>query len=167
MTRKQRTFVAEYLIDLNATKAAERAGYSKRTANEQGARLLANVSVSAAIAEEQAARFQKLGITADAVLKELAVLGFSNMADYITVGANGDVKVELSKLTREQAAAIASVEVDEDENGVKRTRFRLCDKRAALVDLGKHLKLFTDKVEHAVDPGKQLTELLDALIGAE
>jgi phage terminase small subunit len=161
LTNKQKTFVMEYLIDLNATKAAERAGYSKKTAQVQGSRLLTNVMVSAAISETQSKRFQKLGITAERVLDELALLGFANMMDYITVGTNGEAKVDLSRLTREQAAAIGEIAVEEftertgeDEAGkptyenVKRTRFKLTDKRAALVDLGRHLKLFTDKVEY-------------------
>ncbi len=160
LTNKQQTFVMEYLIDLNATKAAERAGYSKKTATVQGARLLTNVKVAAEISALQSRRFQKLSITVERVLDELALLGFANMLDYITVGANGEAKVDLSKLTRDQAAAIGEISVEEFtertgeyEDGkptfenVKRTRFKLTDKRAALVDLGKHLKLFTDRVE--------------------
>jgi phage terminase small subunit len=111
MTPKQKLFVAEYQIDLNATKAAERAGYSRKTANEQGARLLANVSVSSAIAKEHSKRIEKLEITADRVLRELALIGFSNMLDYIAVGENGAIRVDLSELTREKAAAISEVTI--------------------------------------------------------
>lgn len=71
MTPKQERFVREYLIDLNATKAAERAGYSPKTANEQGARLLANVSIRAAVAMAQAERAVRTQIDADYVLKGL------------------------------------------------------------------------------------------------
>lgn len=157
LTMKQRTFVLEYLVDLNATKAAERAGYSKKTAQEQGSRLLSNVMVSAEIAARQSQRFQRLEITADRVLQELALIAFSNMLDYIRVCADGSTRVDFSKLTREQAAAIGEITVEEfmertgeGEDGlekVKRVKFKLNDKRAALVDLGKHLKLFTEKVE--------------------
>lgn len=63
MTRKQDRFVKEYLIDLNATQAAIRAGYSPKTANEQGARLLANVSVQEAIAKAMAERSKRTGIS--------------------------------------------------------------------------------------------------------
>jgi phage terminase small subunit len=161
LSPKQKMFVSEYLIDLNATKAAERAGYSKKTAKQQGARLLTNVDVSSAIAAKQATRLQKADITAERVLNELALLGFANMMDYITVGGNGEARVDLSKLTREQAAAISEITVEEytertlegdNESGfekVKRTKFKLTDKRGALVDLGRHLKLFTDRVEHS------------------
>lgn len=70
LTPKQAAFVAEYLIDLNATQAATRAGYSARTANEQGARLLANASVQAAIQAKQTARAERLDITADDLVKQ-------------------------------------------------------------------------------------------------
>lgn len=72
LTPKQEQFCREYLIDLNATQAAIRAGYSEKTANEQGARLLANVSVSSTIAKLRADREQRTEITADWVLKEAA-----------------------------------------------------------------------------------------------
>jgi phage terminase small subunit len=157
---KAKLFAAEYLIDLNATKAAERAGYSPRTAQQQGSRLLLNVVVQTAIQDAMDNRAEKLGISAERVLNELALLGFANMLDYIKVGENGATKVDLSKLTRDQAAAISEITVEEftertgeDAKGkptfenVKRTKFKLTDKRAALVDLGRHLKLFTDKVE--------------------
>jgi phage terminase small subunit len=160
LTPKQKRFVVEYLVDLNATKAAERAGYSKKTANEQGSRLLANVSVSSAIATKQEKRLLELEITGERVLNELALLGFSNMLDYICVGENGAARVDLSKLTRDQAAAMQEITVEEftertgeDEDGkptfenMRRTKFKLTDKRGALVDLGRHLKLFTDKVQ--------------------
>jgi phage terminase small subunit len=160
LTVKQQFFVAEYLIDLNATKAAERAGYSKRTAASIGQENLNKPEISAAITEAQSKRFQRLEITAERVLVELALIAFSNMLDYITVGPNGMVRVDLSRLTRDQAAAISEITVEEftertgeDEDGkptfenVKRVKFKLSDKRGALVDLGKHLKLFTEKVE--------------------
>ncbi len=157
LTVKQRLFVREYLIDLNATKAAERAGYSASTARQQGARLLSNVDISAEIAAQQEQRFERLGITADAVLQELAKIAFSNMLDYITVTPTGAARVDLSKLTRDQAAAVGEITVEEftERTGegrdgfekVKRIKFKLSDKRGALVDLGRHLKLFTERVE--------------------
>ena len=72
LTAKQRLFVAEYLKDLNATQAAIRAGYSQKTANEQGARLLAHVSARKAIDEAMKARTQRLQRTADEVLRDIS-----------------------------------------------------------------------------------------------
>lgn len=154
---KQERFVAEYLIDLNATQAAIRAGYSPRSANEQGARLLAKASVAASVAEGKRAQVEKLGISAERVLRELSLIGFSNMADYMSVGSDGDPFLDFSALTRDQAAALTEVTVEDFKDGrgkdardVRKVKFKLADKRAALVDLGRHLKLFTDVVEHDV-----------------
>ncbi len=71
LTPKQQRFVEEYLIDLNATQAAIRAGYSPRTANEQGAQNLAKLSISEAIAEAQAKREERTQITQDYVLTNI------------------------------------------------------------------------------------------------
>jgi hypothetical protein len=71
MTPKQARFVDEFLVDLNATQAARRAGYSVRTANEQGARLLANASVAKAVQAAQAVRSERVQITQDDVLRGL------------------------------------------------------------------------------------------------
>jgi len=157
LTPKQARFVEEYLVDLNATQAASRAGYSPRTANEQGARLLAKASVSAAIQAAQAKRSERTEITADRVLTELAKLGFANMADYLKVGPSGDPILDFSALTRDQAAALVEVTVEdfvdgrgEDAREVKRVKFKLADKRAALVDLGRHLGMFINRNEHKI-----------------
>ncbi len=71
LTDRQEAFVAEYLIDLNATQAAIRAGYSEKTAQEQGSRLLSNVMVAEAIAEGASKRIRKAEITAQDVLEGL------------------------------------------------------------------------------------------------
>ena len=71
LTPKQARFIEEYLIDLNATQAAIRAGYSKKTANEQGAQLLAKLSIRQAVAEAQAIRSKRTEITQDEVIQGL------------------------------------------------------------------------------------------------
>ncbi len=71
LTPKQARFVEEYLLDLNATQAAIRAGYSKKTANEQGAQLLAKLSIRQAVAEAQAIRSERTEITQDEVIQGL------------------------------------------------------------------------------------------------
>lgn len=71
LTAKQERFIQEYLIDLNATQAAIRAGYSEKTANEQGARLLANVSVRTEIDKGIEKRSNKLGVDAEWVITRL------------------------------------------------------------------------------------------------
>lgn len=160
LTRRQQTFVAEYLKDLNATRAATAAGYSAKTAKAQGSRLLTNVNVAALIQAKHGARLEKLDVTADRVLGELAKLGFSNMMDYATIDKNGQADIDLTKLTRDQAAAIQEITVDTtggqgdgERRLVLRTKLKLAEKRGALELLGKHLKLFPNKIEVGGDDG--------------
>ena len=72
MTPKQQRFVDEYLIDLNATQAAIRAGYSEKTAQEQGSRLLSNVMVQKAVTEGQAEHADNCAVTVESLIAELA-----------------------------------------------------------------------------------------------
>lgn len=94
--------------------------------------------------EEENAKFD---ITAERVLQELAAIGFANMADYVAVDENGNPAPNFASVTRKQFAAVAEITIEDIETGQrigKRTKFKLLDKRAALVDLGKHLGLFKD-----------------------
>lgn len=81
LTDKQQAFVAEYLIDFNATKAADRAGYSKKTAGKQGTQLLAKSSISEAIEEAKKARQRRTEITQDKVIEEIAKYAFKEASD--------------------------------------------------------------------------------------
>jgi phage terminase small subunit len=117
---------------------------------------------------------EKLAITKERILAELARIGFANMQDYVQPTAAGDVVVNVSALSRDQAAAIQEVIVDyrtgggEDSKDVKRVRLKLHDKRAALVDLGKHLGLFVERrhvtTEHIDKPTDELTARLGAIV---
>lgn len=154
LTPKQERFVAEYLIDLNATQAAIRAGYSAKTAEQQGYQLLQKTSVSEFLQARQAELAKTHGVTVDNIVKELAKLGFSNMQDYMRTTHDGDPFFDLADLSRDQAAALSEVTVEDFKDGrgddardVRRIKFKLADKRSALVDLGKHLGMFTDKSE--------------------
>jgi phage terminase small subunit len=161
LTPKQTRFVAEYLANgSNATKAAISAGYSSNTAESQGSRLLSNVKVAAELDKKTAKALDKLEITAERVLRELALMGFSNMLDYMSIEDGKLHEFDYSKLTRDQAAAIQEITVDTaggsgdgERKLVLRTRFKLGDKRGSLELLGKHLKLFTDKVEQSGPDG--------------
>src|SRR6516164_6163801 len=82
LTGKQGRFVAEYLIDLNATQAAVRAGYSPKVAYRQGFENLRKPQVEAALAAAMAARAQRVELSADAVLREIALLSQSDIQDY-------------------------------------------------------------------------------------
>ena len=151
LTVKRAMFVQEYMVDLNATQAAIRAGYAAESASVEGCRLLADAKVAFAVQSAMETRAARLGITQDRVLAELGKLAFSNMLDYITVPETGDAYVDLTSMTRDQAAALADFTVEEYTEGrgpeardIKRVKIKLADKRAALVDLGKHLGTFKD-----------------------
>lgn len=147
MTDKQATFCQEYLIDLNATQAAIRAGYSPKTANEQGAQLLANLSIRREIDRLKAERSRRTGITADRVLQELARIAFVNPTDVI----NPEDASVRDDLDEDDAAVIAGVRIKtipgkDGGQGIERD-VRLHDKVRALELLGKHLGLFEDKLK--------------------
>ncbi|MFG1462274.1 terminase small subunit [Xanthobacter sp. DSM 24535] len=160
LTDKQARFVDEYMVDLNATQAAIRAGYSAKTAADIGRQLLRKTPVAVAISEHQRAISERTGVTAERVIEELAKIGFANMMDYMRSSPQGDPYLDFSNLTREQAAALAEVTVEDFKDGrgddardVRRVKFKLHDKRAALVDLGKHLGLFKERIEHTGKDG--------------
>lgn len=155
LEERKEIFCRAYIIDLNATNAAKIAGYSEKTAYSLGQRLLKNVEVQARIVKLQKAQCDKLDITAERVLRELALLAYANMDDYVDV-QEGKRVLNSAKPTRDQMAAVC--EITEDTTGgsgdgerkaVMRTRFKLVDKGINLERLGRHLKLFTDKVEHS------------------
>lgn len=142
------------MVDLNGTQSAIRAGYAPRSASVAAARLLANVKVSAEIQKGRERISKATGITQEAVLKELAKIGFANMSDYMRVGPGGDPALHFDELTPDQTAALSEVTVEdytdgrgEDARDVRRVKFKLWDKRAALVDIGKHLGMFPNKTE--------------------
>lgn len=145
LTSKQELFVEEYLIDLNATQAAIRAGYSPKTANEQGSRMLANVSIRARIDIEMAERSKRTGINADRVLQELGRLGFINACDVIDT----DTVTVKSDAVRDDTAAIASVKmkiVPTRYGDIIEREIKLHDKNKSLEMIGKHLGLLSDNI---------------------
>ena len=89
LTSKQLRFVNEYLVDLNATQAAIRAGYSERTVVVQASRLLTNVNVQQAVALAILKRSERTEITQDRVLEELARVAFADIGEYVTWGPDG------------------------------------------------------------------------------
>jgi len=144
LTAKQQRFVDEYLIDLNGTQAAIRAGYAPNSAKEIASENFTKPNISAAVSKAMAERSRRTGITADRVLEEIAKLAFVNAADVI----NDDGSVGWGA-GRDDTAAIQSVKVKtipaEDGDIVER-EVRLYDKAKSLEMLGRHLGLFNDKM---------------------
>ena len=145
LTEKQRLFVEEYLIDMNATQAEIRAGYSAKTADVQGSRMLGNVKVQQAIAEAMAKRSKRTGVNQDRVVLELAKLAFVKMTDL--VDSEGRIKTDA---TDDDLSCIESIKYKESDNefgGSVEREVKISSKLKALELLGKHLGMWNDKLD--------------------
>ena len=156
MTAKQRRFVEEYLIDLNATQAAIRAGYKVESAQQMGSENLSKPVINTAIERAMAAQSRRTGVTADRVIRELARIAFVNPNEVIDTRTGG-VRQSASP---DDLAAIQAVKVKQMDldNGTSIEReVRLNDKMKALELLGKHLGMFKDKVDVGMDGELKIT----------
>ena len=150
LTPKQRLFVQEYLIDLNAKQASIRAGYSPANAEFQGHQLINNPKVKQAIELAMYEREQRTKVTQDRVIEELAKIAFINPTDVVN---SYDASLH-NGAAREDTAAISSIRVRRipSKNGMGIEReIKLNDKIRALDLLGKHLGLFNDKLNITAD----------------
>lgn len=146
LTEKQQRFVDEYLIDLNATQAAIRAGYSPKTAEQIGYKLVQKSSVFIEIQKQMAERSRRTGINQDRVIQELAKVAFVRATDVIEP-EDASVKEYASE---DDLACIQSVKVktvNSDKGTTVEREVKLNDKMKALELLGKHLGMFTDKLQ--------------------
>lgn len=125
LTAKQERFVNEYMVDLNATQAAIRSGYSPRTANEQGARLLAKASVQESLSKRIKDREARTEITQDKVLEDIEKIKVDAMRQSFDKDGN--------ETMANHAAALKACEL-----------------------MGKHLKMFTDRIEHSGNVGLEV-----------
>src|ERR1700687_262671 len=154
LTQKQRRFCEEYLIDLNATQAAIRAGYSPKCAAVQGHENLIKPYIAAEIAKLRKEQSERTQASADDVIYHLTKIALFNPIDYIRIGENGDPSLDLSNLTRDTALALKDFHVEDYKDGrgeesrdVRKVRVTFQDKVSALEKLGKHLGLFMGKGE--------------------
>lgn len=135
LTPKQKRFVDEYLVDLNATAAAKRAGYKDPNIGRQ---LITKNNISTEIQKRQDELRGKLEITQERVLDELAAIAFANGTDFATITHNGLVRLTpTDEVPEEKKKAVASIE--EGKYGIK---VKFHDKVKALELLGKHLGVF-------------------------
>lgn len=145
LTPKQGRFCQEYVIDLNATQAAIRAGYSKKTARSAGQRMLTNVDIQERIARRQKVLEVKTGVRAERVINELARVAFANIKSVLD---KGNVIKDISELPDEIAAAVESVQSDirhdtgDSDGYTEKVKIKLHNKLNALGDLGRHLGIF-------------------------
>nr|DAW31648.1 MAG TPA: Terminase small subunit [Caudoviricetes sp.] len=142
LTLKQKMFIDEYLVDLNATQAAIRAGYSPKTAKDIASQNLAKLNIRIEIDKRMAERSKRVGMNADRVLQELGKLAFVKIEDVIDF-ETGRIK---PTATSDDLAAIQSIKIKPGEYGTER-EIKFYDKKATLELLGKHLGLWTDKQE--------------------
>lgn len=157
LSEKQKRFVQEYLVDLNATAAARRAGYSAKTAEVIGYENLRKPQIAAEIKKQQVKQQAKLEITQEKVLQELAAIAFANGTDFVTVTATGLLDVKpTSKIPKEKLPAIAGIKYN--QLGVE---VKLHDKVKALELLGKHLGVFDERRSAAEAAENNIFDVID------
>lgn len=165
LTTKQEMFVQEYLIDLNATQAAIRAGYSQRTAGEIGRQLLAKTGVAARVREAKEERIDRIQIKQDEVLSELLILLKSSVEHYtytedgtlaLKEGAPQDALRAVSGVKRRVKRYIEGKGENAEPVEVEEVEYRLWDKPACVNMAGKHLGLFPNRLQHEGKDGKDL-----------
>lgn len=163
MTPKQKRFVNEYLIDLNATQAAIRAGYSTRNADKIGAQLLGKTRVAAAIRSMQDEISKRCKVDQERVVFETAQLAFSDVRKLFD---DNGAMLPVKKWPDGIAAAVASIEVHEIGGGdnpmivVKKIKF--WDKGAALDKLFRHFGGYSKDHEQAsISINKMMAEIAE------
>ena len=157
LTEKQKRFVAEYLVDLNATQAAIRAGYSPKTANRIGSQNLSKVDVQAEIEKRRATLRNKLEITQEKVIEELAAVAFANGADFAQVTKTGLVRIiPTEDIPQDKRKALASI-----KEGANGTEIKTYDKVRALELLGKHLGVFDSNNGVAAEQENNIFDVID------
>jgi phage terminase small subunit len=174
---------AEYLIDGNGTQAAIRAGYAQKSASAQASDVLARPKVKEYLKQLDAEQKARLAITADRVLQEIAKIGLSDPSRYLTVGKNGELQADFSRMTPYDMAAISQVEFEIPKDGPPKrarkpkkgtgnhtsrrgpagpvavlgarvSRIKTWDKLGALQLLGRNQGLFSDAPPPAPDPNR-------------
>lgn len=163
MTKKQKRFVEEYLIDLNATQAAIRAGYSPGTAQQMGSENLSKPVIKDEVDKAMAERSKRTGVTADRVVEELAKIAFIKMTD--VVDGNGRIKEDAAP---EDLACIESIKYkssESDTGSMVEREVKVSSKLKALELLGKHLGMYQNNVNLNVEKSQKLDDIMSQLGG--
>lgn len=162
LTPKQKRFIDEYLIDLNATQAAIRAGYSNKTAYSIGQENLKKPEIQKVISQKQKEHSEKTGITIERVLKERARLAFFDPRKLFNSDGSPKSIHELDDDTAAVLAGIDVVNIGNDEMGAGQVlKIKLSDKTSSLTALERHLGMYNDKMTHdiTVNPAAELEAL--------
>lgn len=128
--------------------AYREAGFAPNS--KSAAKLAGQDHIRERINELLAEKAIECGVSIERVIRELVKIGFSNMLDYIKIDEEGQPCLDFTELERDKAAAIGEITTDvitspRDGSVTRRTKFKLLDKKGALVDLGKHLGMFVDR----------------------
>lgn len=161
LSPKLKRFCDEYLVDNNGKRAAIAAGYSKKTAEVCASKMLRIPKLAAYIAQKTAKKCEKLEITAERVMQEIAKLAFYDVRKL--VDDNGKL-LPFSKIDDNTAAAIGGIDIVTRGNSEisvgEITKVKLSDKTKSLELLARHLKLLTDKTELTGADGKPLIPII-------
>ena len=164
LNSRQQNFVREFLLDLNGTQAAIRAGYSAKGADVQAIRLLGNARIQAAIAEQRQQHGRTLEITAERILQEFARIGFSDITHVAGVHGGTVIIADTGTLPPETTTAIAEL----SENSSGGLRVKMHNKITALENLAKHLGVgLTEAAANSETPAREDTGLTPAAFAAD
>ena len=177
---RQRLFPYEYVIDFNATKAAARCGYSKKTARQQGTRLLSNASIKKAIEKLLNKKQDQAIMSREEVLRELSLIGRSDLKDYFEISEGGEIAAKpfdlmppgssrALKSIKETRTLRESSDGKETNISTDKIEFELHSKVQALEKLGQHHGLFPTKIEGKLEVEARLTmrDLKKSMEGCE
>jgi hypothetical protein len=152
LSPRHAAFVNHYTVHFNGARAAREAGYAKKAAHVQASRLLRNVHIAAEIERRRAALAEQLhDISRDRIKREIACLALANMQDFSCMFGAGTPAEKLALLTREQAASVQELVVEESHDGrsggreIRRIKFKLADKRGSLELLARIKGMLTEK----------------------
>lgn len=170
LTDKQELFCREYLVDLNATQAAIRAGYSENTASEQGARLLVNVKVQNYIQELKQQRNERNKVNADYVLKRLVEIDQMDILDILAPSGDFLPIKEWPKTWRTTLSGLDIAIIGSGDSDAIMKKIKWPDKVKNLELLGKHVSVqaFKEKTETTVSVADELiTEMEVTIVGTQ
>ncbi|MDE9544784.1 terminase small subunit [Xenorhabdus bovienii] len=165
LTDKQEMFCREYLVDLNATQAAIRAGYSEKTANRIAAQLLSKLDIQNRISELKTGRNEEVGINATYVLKRLVEIDQMDVLDILTDGGELKPVKDWPKVWRTTLSGLEVVETGSQDTTALLKKIKWPDKVKNLELLGKHISVqaFRDQVKNEHDVVGKLSDMMDEL----
>jgi phage terminase small subunit len=157
-TPRQHIFIEAYLVSKNITKAAIAAGCKERSAHAVGWKWFKKAAIRAEIEARLASTFDRYAVTSDRIIRELALIGFGNIDDFVAAQDDGSLIVDFGTATREQMASLKSIEIDErmvdgTPAGVRKVKISMSDKRQALMDLAKIARLLPADRHELSGPG--------------